>query len=68
MIPMKQLLVSIVATMFMISNNRLLLIAVDNAKIFKEEMQKKNVKNSDALNLSSLRLGINTMMALASSD
>lgn len=48
--------------------NNYIYVPVDNAKIFKEEMQKKNVKNSNALNLTSLRLGINTILALSNSS
>lgn len=40
---------------------------MDNAKIFKEELLKRNVKNSNALNLSTLRLGINSIIALSNS-
>lgn len=40
---------------------------MDNAKLFKEELLKRNVKNSQALNLQSLRLGINSMIALSNS-
>ena len=41
-------------------------IVVENAKIFKEELLKKNVKNSNTLlNLSTLRLGINSIIALS---
>jgi len=43
-------------------------ITLENAKIFKEELLKKNVKNSNALNLASLRLGINSIIALSNSD
>lgn len=38
---------------------------VENAKNFKEELLKRNVKNSNALNLNSLRLGINSVLALS---
>lgn len=38
---------------------------VENAKLFKEELLKRNVKNSNVLNLHSLRLGINSAIALA---
>lgn len=44
-----------------------MLCVVDNAKIFKEELLKRNVKNSNALNLSTLRLGINSIIALSNS-
>ena len=40
---------------------------VENAKIFKEELLKKNVKNSNTLNLQTLRLGINSIIALSNS-
>ena len=42
-------------------------MSVENAKIFKEELLKKNVKNSSALNLQTLRLGINSIIALSNS-
>ena len=47
----------------------LILVAriVDNAKIFKEELLKRNVKNSNAVNLQTLRLGINSIIALSNS-
>lgn len=38
---------------------------VENAKLFKEELLKRNVKNSANLNLQSLRLGINSVIALS---
>ena len=38
---------------------------IENAKLFKEDILKRNVKNSTALNLQSLRLGINAMIALS---
>lgn len=37
---------------------------IENAKLFKEDLLKRNVKNSTALNLQSMRLGINSMIAL----
>ena len=37
---------------------------IENAKLFKEELLKRNVKNSTALNLQSMRLGINSMIAI----
>lgn len=40
-------------------------VLVENAKIFKEELLKRNVKNSTSLNLQSLRLGINAIIALS---
>lgn len=40
---------------------------LENAKIFKEELLKKNVKNSNTLNLSTLRLGITSIIALSNS-
>lgn len=43
-------------------------VTVENAKIFKEELLKKNVKNSNTLNLASLRLGINSIIALSNSN
>jgi Ran GTPase-activating protein (RanGAP) involved in mRNA processing and transport len=39
--------------------------SVENAKLFKEDLLKRNVKNSTALNLQTLRLGINSMIALS---
>ena len=44
-----------------------LICLVENAKIFKEELLKKNVKNSNALDLQTLRLGINSIIALSNS-
>lgn len=41
-------------------------ILVENAKNFKEELLKRNVKNSNELKLNSLRLGINSVLALSS--
>jgi NLR family CARD domain-containing protein 3 len=38
---------------------------MENAKLFKEDLLKRNVKNSTSLNLQSLRLGINAMIALS---
>lgn len=38
---------------------------LENAKLFKEDLLKRNVKNSNALNLQSLRLGINSVIALS---
>ena len=38
---------------------------MENAKLFKEELLKRNVKNSANLNLQSLRLGINSVIALS---
>ena len=38
---------------------------VENAKLFKEDLLRRNVKNSNALNLQSLRLGINAIIALS---
>jgi Ran GTPase-activating protein (RanGAP) involved in mRNA processing and transport len=40
-------------------------LIVDNAKIMKEELLKRNVKNSHVLNLQSLRLGINSIIAIS---
>jgi len=40
-------------------------ILVENAKLFKEDLLRRNVKNSTALNLQSLRLGINAIIALS---
>lgn len=40
-------------------------IVVENAKLFKEDLLRRNVKNSNALNLQSLRLGINSIIALS---
>ena len=40
---------------------------IENAKLFKEDLLKRNVKNSTSLNLQSLRLGINAMIALSNS-
>lgn len=54
--------------MFRVTNHLLLApYLVENAKIFKEELLKKNVKNSNALNLQTLRLGINSIIALSNS-
>ena len=39
--------------------------SIENAKLFKEDLLKRNVKNSSSLNLQSLRLGINAMIALS---
>ena len=41
---------------------------MENAKIFKEELLKKNAKNNKMLNLASLRLGINSIIALSNSN
>lgn len=38
---------------------------VENAKLFKEDLLRRNVKNSSTLNLQSLRLGINAIIALS---
>lgn len=38
---------------------------MDNAKLFKEELLKRNVKNSTNLNLQGLRLGINSAISLS---
>lgn len=38
---------------------------MENAKLFKEDLLRRNVKNSSALNLQSLRLGINAIIALS---
>ena len=38
---------------------------VENAKLFKEDLLRRNVKNSSALSLQSLRLGINSIIALS---
>lgn len=43
------------------------LLLVENAKLFKEDLLRRNVKNSSALNLHSLRLGINSIIALSNS-
>ena len=40
-------------------------MVVENAKLFKEDLLRRNVKNSTALNLQSLRLGINAIIALS---
>ena len=40
---------------------------VENAKIFKEEFLKRNVKVQNMLNLQSMRLGINSIIALSNS-
>jgi len=40
---------------------------IENAKRFKEALLKRNVKNSTALNMASLGLGINSMIALSNS-
>lgn len=40
-------------------------IIVENAKLFKEDLLRRNVKNSSTLNLQSLRLGINAIIALS---
>ena len=47
------------------SNNLMLMLVVENAKLFKEDLLRRNVKNSNALNLQSLRLGINAIIALS---
>ena len=39
---------------------------LESAKLFKEDLFKRNVKNSTSLNLQSMRLGINAMIALSS--
>lgn len=41
--------------------------SIESAKLFKEDLLKRNVKNSTTLNLQSLRLGINAMIALSNS-
>ena len=41
---------------------------VENAKIFKEDILRRNVKNSKALNLQGLRLGVNAVLALSNSE
>ncbi len=41
--------------------------SLESAKLFKEDLLKRNVKNSTTLNLQSLRLGINAMIALSNS-
>ena len=38
---------------------------MENAKLFKEELLKRNAKNSTTLNLQSLRLGINSVISLS---
>lgn len=38
---------------------------VENAKLFKEDLLRRNVKNSNALNLQDLRLGVNAILALS---
>lgn len=38
---------------------------VDNAKIFKEEYLKRNVKVTNSLNLQGMRLGINSIVAIS---
>ena len=38
---------------------------MENAKLFKEDLLRRNVKNSSSLNLQSLRLGINAIIALS---
>lgn len=40
---------------------------VENAKLFKEDLLKRNVKNSNNLNLQSMRLGINSIISLSNS-
>ena len=40
-------------------------LVVENAKLFKEDLLRRNVKNSSSLNLQSLRLGINAIIALS---
>ena len=45
--------------------SRILQNAVENAKLFKEDLLRRNVKNSNTLNLQSLRLGINAIIALS---
>ena len=42
-----------------------LIRVVENAKLFKEDLLRRNVKNSNSLNLQSLRLGINAIIALS---
>ena len=39
--------------------------SIENAKRFKEQLLKRNVKNSTSLNLTSMGLGINSMIALS---
>ena len=50
-----------------ISSSQAILIffLVENAKLFKEDLLRRNVKNSNTLNLQSLRLGINSIIALS---
>ena len=61
--------VSIACVFKSLTNHRFVcaLYTVENAKIFKEELLKKNVKNSNTLNLSTLRLGITSIIALSNS-
>lgn len=42
-------------------------VSVEAAKLFKEDLLKRNVKASTTLNLTSMRLGINSMIALSNS-
>ena len=41
------------------------ILIVENAKLFKEDLLRGNVKNSSSLNLQALRLGINAIIALS---
>ena len=41
--------------------------AAENARLFKDDLLKRNVKNSNVLALHSLRLGINSIIALSNS-
>jgi hypothetical protein len=50
-----------IVSRFNILNNSI----VENAKLFKEDLLRRNVKNSSTLNLQSLRLGINAIIALS---
>ena len=50
---------------YIVTRRLILTFIVDNAKIFKEELLKKNTKNSNTLNLQTLRLGINSIIALS---
>ena len=50
---------------YIVTRRLILMFIVDNAKIFKEELLKKNTKNSNTLNLQTLRLGINSIIALS---
>ena len=62
MTPVIQQPVSIYRFFFLTSHH----ILVENAKIFKEEFLKRNVKTQQGiLNLQSMRLGINSVIALS---